>query len=466
MYTPRDYQESGISASISILKSDSQRREIVVSPTAGGKSLYVAFAAKSVDFPIIVLQPGKELLKQNYNKFIELGGEAEIFSNSMKSFNIGKVTFATIGSIKKMHAEIKKLGVKAIIIDEAHLGTQSGSDIRTFIKSAGIKNVLGLTATPIYLKGGLNGAELKMINRVKGSLFKTIAHVTQISELVEKRFWSKLLYTVEDVNDTLLELNTNGSDYTLESQKEYYEGNLLESKIISYVDRLIKNERKSILIFVPTIEAAISLSSLIPGSRAIYSGIKDKERDEIVEGFKNLKIPVVINVNILSVGFDHPQLDAIITARSTASIAIYYQQIGRGVRIHPLKKNCRIIDLSGNNKTFGKVEELNFENIPGWGWGMFTGDKLLSNYPMAAKNRPTKKSLLNSVEKKRKQIFDVKRYTPDKPTEIWFGKYKGKKLEQVHKENEHYLPWVYDNFNFKGDKMLKLKKEIETILNL
>ena len=466
MYSPREYQVKGIEVSSEILNSTKQRRELVVSPTAGGKSLYVAFAAKSVDFPIIVLQPSVELLKQNYKKYIEIGGEAKIFSASMKSSEIGKVTFATIGSIKKMHAEVKALGVKAIIIDEAHLGTQSGSDISDFIKSAEIKNVLGLTATPLYLKGGLGGAELKMMNRVRGAMFKDIAHVTQISELVENKFWSKILYIVEKLDNTLLELNSNSSDYTLESQKEYYKGNALEQKICDYVRRLRKDNRKSTLIFVPTIDDAESLSNLIPGSRVVHSKIKQKERDEIVQGFTDLEIDVVINVNILAVGFDHPRLDAIITARSTASISIYYQQIGRGVRIHKDKKNCRVIDLSGNFDTFGKVEDINFEKIPGWGWGMFSGDKLLSNYPISATKRPTKESLIRGVNNKIKEVFSVSRYKEEAPIVIWFGKHKGKSIDKIHEDFPYYLPWVMDNFDFNNAKTIKLKRQIEKILKL
>ncbi len=467
MYLPRDYQEEGIKACISILTSKVPRKEIVVSPTAGGKSLYVAFSAKEVDFPLVVLQPSKELLEQNYKKFIELGGEAEIYSASMKTLNIGTVTFATIGSIKNRIPELKKLNLKAIIIDEAHLGTQSDSQIRTFINDLKITNVLGLTATPVYLKGGLDGAELKMMNRVRGCLFRDIAHVTQIKELVEKKFWSPIIYNIEKVKSDKLKLNSNGSDYTLESQREFYSSNSLESKIIDQVEYLRREKRKSILVFVPSIEEAISLQKKIPNSECVYSGMKPSLRDDVVNRFKTLELDVVINVNILSVGFDHPQLDSVITARSTNSIAIYYQQIGRGVRIHKDKENCKVIDLSGNFNTFGMVEELNFEYIEGWGWGMFTGETLLSNYPMGAKKRPTKDSLRKGAKKKREDVFDVKMYKPNnEPTKLWFGKYNGKTLEQVHKENDKYFPWMMENFQFNGEKMQNLEKEIKVILNL
>lgn len=468
MYTPYDYQQKGIEACVSILTSVRPRKELVVSPTGGGKSLYIAFAAKAIDFPLVVIQPSKELLEQNYKKYTELGGKAEIYSASMKTLEIGQVTFATIGSIKNQAAKLKKMGLKAMIIDEAHLGTQSDSQIRKFIKDVNIDNVLGLTATPVYLKGGLNGAELKMMNRVRGSMFKNIAHVTQIAELVEKGFWTKLIYKIESTKQDRLKLNSNGSDFTQDSQKEYYKENDLNSKIATEVESLIREGRKSILVFVPSIDEANYLETIIPNSAAVHSKMKPSERDDVVNKFKTLELRVAINVNILAVGFDHPRLDAIITGRSTNSIGIYYQQLGRGVRIHKDKKDCSITDFSGNFSRFGMVEELNFVDLPGYGWGMFTKDILLSNYPMEAKKRPTKGSLIKAAEDKRKTVFEVKTYQPDtsETMRFWFGKYKDKKLSEVFEKDKGYLVFLIEKFNFNTEKTKKLEKELKKILNL
>lgn len=465
MYKPFEHQEKPIEICKSILNSDKPRKEIVVAPTGCGKSLYIAFAANSVNFPLIILQPSKELLEQNYQKFISLGGKAEIFSASLGLKNLGKITFATIGSIKDKVKEFKALGIKSIIIDEVHLGTKSDSLIRAFIKAVGIKNVLGLTASPLYLQSGLYGSELKIMTKVKNRLFSDIAYVTQIKELVSKSFWTPLKYDVIKQDGSILKVNSSGADYTSESLKKFYKENNLDTKIIKQVQYL-KKTRKSILVFVSDIEEAEDLCIKIPGSRVVHSKTSSKERKEIVEGFKNFEIQVVINVNILSVGFDHPGLDAIITARPTMSIAIYYQQIGRGVRIHPDKKDCIIIDLSGNYCKFGRVEDLQYIYIDGYGWGLFSKEELLSNYPLQSKKRPTISSLKASVESKRKKIFEAKNNPSEQYIKIWFGKYNGKTVEQVYKENKNYLSWMYDEFNFKGDQMQKLKYQIKQILQL
>lgn len=89
-----------------------------------------------------------------------------------------------------------------------------------------------------------------------------------------------------------------------------------------------------------------------------------KEREQILEDFKAGRIKVVANVGTLTTGFDYPELDTIILARPTKSLALYYQMVGRAIR--PYKgKNGWIVDLGGSYKRFGKVADLRVECPPG-----------------------------------------------------------------------------------------------------
>ena len=124
------------------------------------------------------------------------------------------------------------------------------------------------------------------------------------------------------------------------------------------------------------------MASKIPGSEVVWGDMNVEERDRVITGFKELKIRVVINVNVLSIGFDHPELDCIICGRKTASLSWWYQAVGRITRIHPNKKDGLIIDLVGNTKTFGKIEELFFAK-KGKLWELFgEKNKQLTNIPM------------------------------------------------------------------------------------
>ena len=380
MFKLRNYQNKGVEACKEVLLSKVTTKQVVVAPTGAGKSIYIAYAANAVDYPLIILQPSKELLKQNYSKFTQIGGKASIYSVSTKEFQrkgvaytiidgkeipcqeIGHITYATIGSIMKDLEKFKNLKVRGIIIDECHLNTQKGSQIKAFIKAVKIKNVLGLTATPVYLSNSMEGASLKIITRVRNKLFSDIRHVTQIQELVKNKYWSPLVYRVFDEDGAVLKPNSNGSDFTEQSQKEFYELNNIDKKVKVIVEKLrIQGKRKSILIFVPTIASAEALSLKIKNSKVVHSKMSMSDRQKVIEDFRNLKIDVVINVNILSVGFDHQQLDTIITTRPTMSIGIYYQQC--------IDKETEILTKRG----FLKYNELTKEDIT-YGYDINTGE--------------------------------------------------------------------------------------------
>jgi len=212
-------------------------------------------------------------------------------------------------------------------------------------------------------------------------------------------------------------------------------------------------------VFVPNVQAAEDLSKKIKGSAYVHGKSSVSERNRIIDGFKDMSINVVINVEVLTTGFDHPQLDAIVLARPTASIALYYQIMGRGTRIHPEKANTKIMDLSGNVSNFGPIEYLNYEYIQGYGWGMFTRNECLTHNPIKARHkRPTKETL--RYEYTQKAIENSKPYHKFK---MEFGKYAGKTLDVIPK---HYLSYALDNWSFHSAKMKLLKKSIEKVLQL
>ena len=482
-YKLRLYQDKGLLDCVEVMTGNNEKA-MVVMPTGAGKSILIAKTIEQLDVPVLILQPSKELLKQNYLKYVKAGGEASIYCASLKKKTIKKeeyteidgeyvkckevsnVTYATIGSIKKEIHRLKKLGVKHVIIDEVHLQSKQGSQMRSFLKELKATHVLGLTATPIYLQGGMAGSRLVMINRTFATIFKKIKHVTQISELVKNKYWTPLNYKIIENDEGDLKLNTAGSDYTEHSQRLYYKSNNLKDQIVEEVNNLKKQGRKRILVFVPSIEEANSLYGEIPNSAIVHSKLSTEERDFMVDAFSNGDIPVAINVNVLATGYDNPEIDAIITARPTSSVALCYQQLGRGVRIHPDKKDCIIVDFSGNVKRFGRIEELEFKKIDYYGWGLFNGsNQLLTDYPIQSKIKPTIETLIR--EGKEKELMEKNKIkdTLISP-KLWFGKYNGKTISQIHKENKNYLVWMYENFDFNGAKMKNLKKHIEKTLLL
>jgi DNA repair protein RadD len=446
----RENQVLPVQNGVEFFKSKKAEPSVIVAPTAFGKSIVIAAIAKEVGERLLIIQPSKELLEQNYNKFIGLGGEASIYSAAMNEKEIGSVTYATIGSIVKIAHRFKSLGISKVIIDECdRFPREPGGMLRKFLTNAGITHVLGLTATPLKLQTNMgdDGPFSKLVmltsRSKKGNFFKNIIHVAQIEEMVKLGFWSPLLYESYDFDTGELVYNSTGAEYTDDSIKRAYKNQNIGGKIIRKVAEL--TDRKSILVAVPTIDEAIELATKIPNSAPLYSGMADKERNRIIDDFKNGRLRVIIQVNILSVGFDHPQLDCIITGRPTSSLSWWYQFVGRVTRIHSDKANGLVVDFVGSVPKFGKVEDLYFKyESPLWKlYG--EGQKLLTGIPLSEiglhiEGKQSPHEIAASTE----------------PVMLTFGKYTG---QEVRKTPKWYREWLLANFQF-GKFNEKVKNEI------
>lgn len=428
----RDYQNDAVKSAIEYINSKTNSPGIIVAPTGAGKSWEIAGIAKEYPGPILVLQPSIELLKQNFEKFTIMGGEATIYSAGAKQKVISHVTYATLGSVKSKAKEFRDAGVDLVIIDECHHGIspESGSMFSLFIKALNPKKVIGLTATPFRLKSTILTTTLAMLNRVRPGFFKNFIHVTQIKEMIDRGYWCPSVDEQWLMDETGLKLNTNGTEFTEESIRQAIEANGINNKIFLRVKELIEqNKRKSILVFVDSVESCETFCKHIPGSVYLSSNTKAKEREAIVSGFKNGDIKIVFNYGILSTGFDHPGLDCIIMGRPTNSLSSFYQIYGRGVRTKEDKKDFLFIDYCNNFNRLAHPRDITIENFEDYGWGVFANDKLVTGVPLdgpvITKNDLSKKS-----------------YTSDMSTKFPFGKYKDKKISDIYKNSPWYITWL------------------------
>lgn len=458
MITLRENQTEPINKAIQFFTEKKPKPSLIVLPTAWGKSILTAFVAKNSNDKMIVLQPSKELLEQNYLKYCSLCGDfalnAGIYSASFGRKDIAHITYATIGSIKSLGAKFKSLGFTKMLIDEAHLyPREANSMLGRFLKESGITHVLGITATPVKLqtnrdKDGQNFSKLVMLTSrsKKGNFFKDIIHVGQVAEMVRLGFWSPLQYETAGFDSSLLVFNSSKFEYTEESVQRAYDANGGSEQIVQALDR--HSDRRHILVFVPSVEDAITLSKKYPNSAVIYGEMDKTERSQVIARFRAGEIRVIFNVRVLSTGFDYTGIDCIVLGVSTASIALYYQIIGRATRIDPEKTDALIVDLGGNVERFGRVEDITFEQ--GKMWRMFgTGGRLLSGIPISDIGHYTREDT---------RAIDAR---AEAPIEIMpFGKYKGNRIADIPLD---YRQWMIRSFEWNA-RNEKLRKSILTTL--
>lgn len=455
MITLRKNQAEPISRAIGFFKLEKPAPSLIVLPTAWGKSILTAFTAKETGEKLLVLQPSKELLEQNYKKYLalcgnELQAQAGIYSASFGRKEVNKITYATIGSVKGVGRMFKQLGFTRMLIDEAHLyPREADSMLGKFLAESGITHVLGITATPVKLQQNtdLNGnrfSKLVMLTSrsKKGNFFKEIIHVGQVQEMVALGFWSPLRYSGASFDSSMLVYNSAKSEYTEESVQRAFAANNMHEQIAQRLGA--HGDRRHVLVFVPSVKEAVALSKQHPNSAAIYGDMRKDERERVISDFRSGKTRVIFNVRVLSTGFDYTGIDCIIFGISTASIALYYQIVGRGTRVDTEKKDCLIIDLAGNVERFGKVEDIFFEKDGIW--RMYgTGGKLLSGIPIHELGSVTRDNL------KERQAAARQPLREEKAVEVMpFGKYKGSRIANIPPS---YKRWALDSFTWHDGNM-------------
>jgi DNA repair protein RadD len=380
-YTLRSYQQEAVEAAVSFLKGPERYNAIEVLPTGSGKSLIIANIVDRLEEPALIFQPSKEILEQNCDKLLSYGYRAAVYSSSKGRQEVSNITLATIGSV------VNKAGLFAnfryIIVDECHKINAEEGMYKTFLDEmfkSGAR-VLGLTATPYRLVSDRNGSELRFLTRTTPRVFQEMIYHVQNGKLFQAGYLAQMEYaTVNGFDRDRLEVNNAGADFTDESLQEYYRDLNFADKVLHVIEREIYgNDRKNILVFTRFVDEARYITDNFPGSAIVTGETHKKEREKLIAGFKAGDIPVVCNVGVLTTGFDYPELETVILARPTMSLALFYQMVGRSIRPHPKKDKARIVDMCGNYKSFGKIEELEICDGGKDGWFVASGEKRLTN---------------------------------------------------------------------------------------
>lgn len=428
-----------------------------------GKSLIISKIAHEINRPTLVLQPSKEILEQNYAKAVSFGSKPTIYSASCGIKELSAMTYATLKSIKKDVARLKDIGIDTLLVDECHSGysPEEGSEFMEFMNRFPEAKVLGFTATPCRLRtysSMLEGnySKLNMLTKDEHNFFKKIVHVTQIQELTSQGFWCPLKYERWSFDESALMLNSTGAEYTNESIKESIVRNGLNNSIYKRLLQLM-NERKAILVCMDSIESCNRISEFMNARMGAITGVvtsltTKKKREQIISDFKEGKLKVVFNYSTLATGFDFPELDCVMFGRPTFSYSVFYQIVGRAVRIHPDKKEALIVDCCDNMRRFGRIEDLTIEQFPSKGWCMFAGDQLLSNIRMG--DIITKDEILRRAASLKSVNGDGRREDDLDSIIMWFGKYEGIRFKDIPVS---YFRFLAENMAVKpGDRKEKI----------
>ena len=363
--TLRPYQQRLVDASIAHMRK-SLEPFIVEAVTASGKSHVIAEVAAHIHAMtgkrILCLAPSAELVIQNKGKFTATGAKASTFSASAG----GKETRHPVvfGSPLTVRNKISLFmrpgndGYAMVILDEAHGITPTVQTIITKMREGNPNlRVMGLTATPYRLGSGYIYVEepdgrRHGEDRARDPYFgKCVARV-EARELIAQGYLTPPVIgaiLAEGYDTSGLTLNSRGQ-FDADAVDRAYHGHGRKTAAIVADVIAQARDRRGVMFFAATVKHAQEvLASLPPELSAIVTGETPKSaRESILAKFKAQQIKYIVNVSVLTVGFDAPHVDVIAILRKTESVGLLQQIIGRGMRLYPGKQDCLILDYTTN----------------------------------------------------------------------------------------------------------------------
>jgi DNA repair protein RadD len=356
-YTLRSYQQDAVEATLNHFRKE-KNPAIIVLPTGAGKSLVIAELARLAKGRVLVLAHVKELVEQNHAKYISFGLDAGIYSAGLQRKDMeSKVIFGSIQSIARAPDEFFE-NFSLLVIDECHRvslekETQYFQVIDLLQKINPAICILGLTATPYRLGQGwiYQSNVLKNIKQTSADrFFKKCIYELSIRFMIKNGFLTPPIQIDSPVACyDFSSLKIKGTQYLVAE----IENLLKDQKRITPV--IIQNivdmsaDRNGVMIFTSSVRHAEEILKCLPddNSALVVGDTESKERDQIIADFKTKKIKYLVNVSVLTTGFDAPHVDVIAILRPTESVSLYQQIVGRGLRLSPGKSDCLILDYTG-----------------------------------------------------------------------------------------------------------------------
>lgn len=358
----RDYQTAAVKSVYDYYLSGKTGNPILVLPTGAGKSIVIAELLRSAmqadrSQRFIMLTHVRELIAQNHEKMMTLWptAPAGVYSAGLKRKQSQMpIVFAGIQSIYKKAAIIGHRDLA--IIDECHLLSNEAEGryhefIGKLLEINPKMKIIGLSATPYRMKGG---------HLTNGKIFTDVCYDYPVYKLIEQGYLSPVVCTApEQAQVNLSAVHTVAGDYNQkEMQSAFMDDGMTERALDDVFSRI--RGHKCFLFFCAGIEHAEHTHQLLRSRGLRGAIVTDKtpmqERDASIAALRSGQYHYLCNNAVLTTGTDIPRIDCVVLLRSTKSRGLYVQMVGRGMRIHPDKNHCLLLDYGQNLERFGAID--------------------------------------------------------------------------------------------------------------
>jgi DNA repair protein RadD len=360
----REYQQRTIDQLYAWFEAGGRGNPCLVLPTGSGKSHIVAALCKDAlqNWPetrVLMLTHVKELIEQNAEKMRQHwpGAPMGIYSASIGRRDLGEpITFAGIQSVRSKARELGHIDL--VIIDECHLvNHKDEGGYRGLLEQLKAINpairVVGLTATPYRLGHGLITD--------KPALFDALIEPISIEELIFKGYLSTLRSKVTKAKLDVTGVHKRGGEF-IESELQAAVDTDDKNQAVVQEVMALAGDRKAWLFFCAGVKHAEHIAEALRQqgvtAACVTGDTPKKQRDEMIADFKAGKLKALTNANVLTTGFDYPDIDLVVMLRPTMSASLYVQMAGRGMRVKSHTDHCLVLDFAGVVATHGPITNV------------------------------------------------------------------------------------------------------------
>ncbi len=359
----RSYQTESVDAVYGHLRTRDDNPCVVI-PTGGGKTPVMAHicrdAAQRWSGRVLVLAHVKELLEQTAGTLSDMAPELDIgiYCAGLNSRDTDHAVI--VASVQSVYQRADRLGrFDLVMIDEAHMIPPDGEGMyRTFLGDAAVINphvrLIGLTATPYRMKTGMICEPDHLLNHV--------CYEIGVKELIVQGYLCPLKTKAGRQKVDTSGLHVRAGEFVAsETEALMDRDELVRAACAEIIEQT--QGRHSCLVFASGVDHGRHVRDVLRAEHGVacecvFGETPSKERDALLSAFRAGDLPYVVNVNVLTTGFDAPNIDCIAMLRPTLSPGLYYQMVGRGFRTDPSKADCLILDFGGNVLRHGPVDQV------------------------------------------------------------------------------------------------------------
>ncbi len=337
---------------------------LAVAPTGSGKTIMLSAVTGRVlvepDAKACILAHRTELTGQNRTKFerVNPGMTTSVFDANEKSW-LGQATFAMVQTLSRQSHLEQMPTLDLLVIDEAH---HASSDSYRYVIDAVLArnpkaSICGLTATP-------NRGDGKGLREI----FSNVADLISLGEMIAAgHLVSPRTFVIDvGVQDALKNVRKTAIDFDMDEVASILDKRLISDAVIKHWKE--KAASRKTIIFCSTVAHAQHVCEAFEAANVnavlVHGELSGGERKARLAAFESGSAQVVVNVAVLTEGYDYTPTSCVILLRPSSYKSTFIQMVGRGLRtIDPeefpglVKSDCIVLDFGTASLMHGSLEQ-------------------------------------------------------------------------------------------------------------